>query len=259
VRIARPAVREIGAADIRIALTLGWHDFVANPTHVIFLCAVYPVVGLLLGRAVSGGDLVPLLFPLVAGFTLLGPLAGLGLYEISRRREQGLPTSWHDAFRVLGARNLGAVLLLGVGLMAIFAVWLQTALVILHLTMPDAPHDIMALLVQVLTTWQGWALIVAGHMVGLGFALLVLTVAVVSFPLLLDHNLSGDIATKASIAVATSVAAVARNPGPMLTWGLIVAVALALGSVPFFIGLAVVLPVLGHATWHLYRRTVDPG
>lgn len=255
----RPAVRRIGSADLRIALARGWDDFRANRTDVIFLCALYPLVGLLLGRAVAGGTLLPLLFPLVAGFALVGPLAALGLYEISRRREQGLETSWRDAFRVLRAPNFGAVLLLGLLLMGIFVLWLQSAQALYQALFAGASAGVPGFLDQVFTTPSGWMLILLGHLVGFVFALIVLTLTVVSFPLLLDRDLEGDAGRKASLAVATSAAAVRRNLVPMLGWGLLVAAILMLASVPLLLGLAVALPVLGHATWHLYRRTIEPG
>lgn len=261
--LARPTIRRIGLADIRIALTRGWDDFSANPTHVVFLCALYPAVGLLLGRAIAGGKLLPLLFPMVAGFALLGPLAALGLYEMSRRRERGLHVTWRDAFRVLRARNLDAIMVVGVALMLLFVLWLQAAEGVFAATMgaapeapPDAPLDFLR---SVLTTRAGWAMILLGHAVGFGFALAALMLTVVSFPLLLDRTLPGGTLARAVTAVSTSIAAVLANPGTMLAWGLIVAVTLAICSVPFFIMLAVALPVLGHATWHLYRRVVGPG
>ena len=256
--VARTAVRCIGLADLRIALARGWDDFSANRTDTIFLCVLYPVVGLLLGRAIAGGSLLPLLFPLVAGFALVGPMAGLGLYEISRRRERGEPVTWRDAFKVASSPNIGAIVLIGAALAVIFVLWLQAAQAVFQFTMGSAPEEPVAFLREVLTTPSGWALIVVGHAVGFLFALFVLTVTVVSLPLLLDRDLPGGAAAKASYAVSVSVAAVMRNPVAMLGWGLIVAVGLIAGSLPFFIGLAVVLPVLGHATWHLYRRTVAP-
>lgn len=256
--MTRPAVRHIALSDLRIVLAEGWADFSANPTHIIFLCALYPIVGLLLGRAAAGNDTLPLVFPLVAGFALIGPLAALGLYEISRRREHGLPVSWRDAFRVVRARNLWAIMLLGVVMMLVFVLWLQTACWVFRATVGTAPDSIGQFARVVLTTWKGWELIVLGHLVGLPFALAVLSSTVISFPMLLDRDLPGGAAMQASFAVSTSLAAVRANPVTMLAWGLIVAVALALGSAPFFIGLAVVLPILGHATWHLYRRTIVP-
>lgn len=249
--LAAPAIRKIGYADLGEALRKGFEDFGAYRTDVIFLCIFYPIVGLILGRAAVAGDMLPLLFPLASGFALIGPLAGLGLYEMSRQREQGQTVSWVQAFSILRSPSFASILLLGAALVVLFATWLFAAQTIYNWTLgPQPPASIGSFVEDVLTTRAGWELIIAGSGVGFLFALLVLTISVVSFPMLLDRRVRTD------TAVWTSVRAVVANPGPMLAWGLIVAGGLVLGSIPLFIGLAVVMPVLGHATWHLYRRVV---
>ena len=250
---AEPQVRTIHAADLKAALADGLADFMAMPTHVVFIGLFYPIVGLILGRLVYGYDILPLLFPVAAGFALVGPFAAIGLYELSRRRERGLDTSWKHAFEVVRSPSFGAIAALGFLLLAIFAVWLGVADSIYvanfgyaaAASMPDFLHD-------VLTTPAGWALILVGNGVGFLFAVVVLAISVVSFPLLLDRDVG------AAVAVLTSVRAVLANPGVMALWGVIVAAALLIGSLPLLFGLAVVVPVLGHATWHLYRRVVGP-
>jgi uncharacterized membrane protein len=245
------AVSRIGAADLKDALAKGLADFQANRTDVIFLCVIYPVIGLILGRVASGQGLVPLLFPLASGFALIGPLAAIGLNELSRRREDGVEMRWIDAFGVLRAPSIGAIAMLGLLLIALFLLWLASAQVIYLATLgPEPPASIATFARDVLTTLPGWVMIAVGIGVGFLFAVLALAVSVVSFPLLLDRNVG--IAT----AIGTSVRAVRTNPATMALWGLIVTAALALGSLPFFVGLVVVLPVLGHATWHLYRKVV---
>ena len=247
----QPAVRKISLADIRDALKQGIDDFRVMPTHVIFLSLIYPIVGLMLARLAFGYDVLPLLFPIAAGFALVGPFAAIGLYELSRRREAGLDTAWRNALDVRHSPSFGAILALGGLLTIVFLVWVAVAQAIYVASfgyapiasMPDFVHDVVA-------TKAGWKLIVVGNAVGFLFAVLVLTVSVVSFPLLLDRDVG------AAGAVLTSVRAVAANPVPMAVWGLIVAAALAIGSLPFLFGLAVVMPVLGHATWHLYRKVI---
>jgi uncharacterized membrane protein len=249
--VVTPEVRKIGAADIGYALRRGFADFSAMPTHVVFLGLIYPIVGLILGRLVFGYDVLPLLFPLMAGFALVGPFAALGLYELSRRREKGLDTSWRHAFDVFRSPSFGAIAALGVLLLIIFFVWIAVANAVYVASFGYSPAaSIPDFLRQIFTTPEGWALILIGNGVGFLFALLVLVISVVSFPLLLDRNVG------AHVAILTSVRAVSTNPGPMALWGLIVAGLLVAGSIPFFIGLAIVVPVLGHATWHLYRRVV---
>jgi uncharacterized membrane protein len=246
-----PAVRWISLADLREVLARGVADFAAYRTDVIFVCIIYPVVGLVLASLAFGYGMLPLLFPLASGFALIGPLAAVGLYEMSRRREQGVDITWADAFGVVRAPAFGAILVLGLVLLAIFLLWLAAAYGIYLVTLgPEPPASVGSFLRDVFTTGAGWALIVVGMGVGLLFAILVLTISVVSFPLLLDRDLG------LYTAVATSVRAVMANPVPMAVWGLIVAAGLVIGSIPLFLGLIIVMPVLGHATWHLYRKVV---
>lgn len=245
------AVRRIGVADLWDALARGLADFEANRTDVIFLCVIYPVIGLVLGRLASGYGLLPLLFPLASGFALVGPFAAVGLNEISRRRDQGSDVRWVDAFGVLRSPSIGAILLLGLVLIALFMLWLVVAQIIYVVTLgPQPPTSVAGFISEVFTTSAGWTMIVVGIGAGFLFALLVLAVSVVSFPLLLDRNVG------IGTAISTSVRAVSANPGVMALWGLIVACGLVIGSIPLFVGLVVVLPVLGHATWHLYRKVV---
>jgi uncharacterized membrane protein len=247
-----PSVRRIGFRDLKSALAKGVDDTGAYRTDVFFLCLVYPVMGLLLIMLTFGHGLLPLLFPLAAGFALIGPVAAVGLYEMSRRRERGLKTTWGDAFGVVQSHAFGAILVLGLILLALFAAWLIAAYVIYEATLgPEPPASIESFLRDVFTTNEGWTMIGAGVGVGSLFAVLVLAISVVSFPLLLDREVG--VAT----AVTTSVRAVAKNPLSMAAWGLIVAAGLLLGSIPLLLGLIVVMPVLGHATWHLYRKVVS--
>jgi uncharacterized membrane protein len=248
-----PAVRPIGVADLGDALARGVDDFAAFRTDVAFLCVVYPVVGLVLARLVFGYGLLPLLFPLAAGFALIGPVAAVGLYEMSRRREAGVDAGWADALDVFRAPSFGAIMLFGLILMAIFLLWLNAAIAIYDVTLgPDQPTSAVAFIREVFTTDRGWALIGVGIGVGFLFAVLVLAISIVSVPLLLDRDVG------LGAAILTSLRAVTTNPGPMAVWGLIVASGLVLGSIPLFLGLIVVMPVLGHATWYLYRRVVTP-
>ncbi|HYZ62540.1 MAG TPA: DUF2189 domain-containing protein [Acetobacteraceae bacterium] len=245
------AIRRIGLHDLQDALAKGFEDFGANRTDVIFLCLFYPLFGLVLARLVSGNDMLPLLFPLASGFALLGPLFGVGLYEMSRRREQGLQAGWSAAFGVANSPSFGSVLALGFLLFLIYAVWLLTAWGIYAVTLgPLPPVSVGAFLHDVFTTPAGWTMAIVGVAVGFIYACIVLILTDVSFPLLLDRNVG------VSRAIATSVEAARKNPVPIAAWGLIVALGLVLGSIPLFFGLVVVLPVLGHATWHLYRKLV---
>lgn len=242
-------IRKISLADLGEALRCGWRDFLAAPTQLLFLGVLYPATGLIAAAVAAGRDAMHLLYPMAAGLALVGPVAALGLYEISRRREQGLPVRWLDAAAVLRSPAIGAILALGLLLVAIFVVWLWTADAIHAATLGRLPPDTGFW--QALTgTAEGRQLIIFGNAAGLVFAAVVLMLTAFSFPFLLDRGGS------ALRAVAVSIRAFAVNPVQMTAWGGIVAMLLIAGSLPIFVGLAVVLPVLGHATWHLYRRVV---
>jgi uncharacterized membrane protein len=252
-RPAQPVIRRIGFSDLQEALAKGVDDFYAMPTHAMFLCVIYPVVGFLLARLAFGYSILPLLYPLASGFALVGPVAALGIYELSRRREANLPTSATHAFDVIESSSIGAITALALLLLTIFVIWVAAADAIYIATFGYAtPTSIENFVYEVLTTPQGWTLIIVGNLVGLLFATLVLTISVVSFPLLLDRDVG------AAVALLTSIRAVARNPFTMMLWGLIVAALLVVGSLPLFFGLTIIMPILGHATWHLYRRVVEP-
>src|SRR6266481_4119384 len=252
---ADPTVRSIAPADLADALKKGWDDFSAVPSHAVFLCVIYPAIGILVAALTLGHALMPLLFPAAAGFALLGPFAALGLYELSRRREAGESASAWDAVEVLRSPSFGAMLGLGVLLLALFVTWVATAQAIYLAAFGyEGVTGISDFASRVLTTPQGWWLIVVGCGVGFLFALVALCISVVSFPLMLDRHAS------AGEAMVTSLRVAAKNPMTIATWGLIVAALLVAGSLPFFLGLPVVLPLLGHASWHLYRTVVavDP-
>ena len=251
-RPGEPAVRSIGLSDLKEAVVKGIDDFNAMPTHAAFLGVIYAVLGLILFRLAFGYDVLPLVYPILAGFILLGPFAAIALYELSRRREQGLDVSVEHLFEVFRSPSIGAITRLGLVLLAIFVAWLVAAQTMYAQIMGGAePASFGEFASQILTTPAGHQMILVGNTVGFVFALLVLVISVVSFPMLVDRKVS------AGTAVRTSVRAVAANPLTMAMWGLFVAVALVVGSLPLFFGLAVVFPVLGHATWHLYRRTVS--
>jgi uncharacterized membrane protein len=249
----RPVVRRISPSDLYQSLARGIDDFAAMPSHAVFLCVVYPLLGIFLISMTLGNSLLPLAFPIAAGFALVGPLAAIGLYELSRRREAGLDSSSSHALDVLHSPSLGAIVALGVLLLAIFLVWLAVADAIYVANFGyGAPASLHQFVDAVFKTSAGWNLIIVGTGVGFLFAVLVLAISAISFPLLLDRDVG------AAVALLTSIRVVAANPVTMALWGLIVAALLLIGSIPFFLGLTVVMPVLGHATWHLYRRAVEP-
>lgn len=248
---ASPEVRRIAPADLWAALREGASDLAETRADVAFIAIVYPLAGLLLFVFAFNRDLMPLIFPLISGFALLGPLAAVGLYEISRRRERGEPVSWSVIPSVLSSPALGSILGLGSILLILFFGWLAAAYGIYAATLgPAPPASFGAFASDVLTTPAGWAMIVVGCAVGAFFAAAVFAIGVISFPLLLDRDVG------MSTAMRTSFAVIMGNRRTMALWGLIVAVALIAGSIPALVGLIVVMPLLGFATWRLYRKVV---
>jgi len=253
--VAHPAIRRIGLADIRDALMRGFDDFRAKPSHYVFLSLIYPICGVILVTWSSGANMLPLIFPLVAGFALLGPFFAIGLYEISRRRERGMDASWLHALEVRHSPALPSILALGAMLMVLFVAWLVFAqMLYTSLYGPEPPQSLALFLASVFDSENGLLLMLAGNAIGFCFALVVLATTVIAFPMLLDRDVG------AVAAVETSLRATLVNPVPIACWGLIVAALLIIGSIPLFVGLAVIMPILGHATWHLYRKiVVDEG
>ena len=244
-------IRQINVSDIIDALRQGYMDFMKKPSHYIFVVIIYPIIGVGLFSWASGGNTFQLLFPMMAGFALLGPVAALGLYEISRRLEMNADTSWVHALDVRKSPAIPAIIAVGAMLVGFFVAWLAAAQALyLWLYGSESPGSLLDFFGDVISTQRGWTLIVMGNGVGFIFAVLVLCTTVIAFPLLLDRDVGAVSAIKASAR------AVLVNPVPMFSWGIIVAVCLFLGALPGLAGLLVVLPVLGHATWHIYRKVV---
>ena len=250
---ARPVVQKIGTADIIDALRLGFGDFNAKPSHYVFLCLMYPIAGIFLIYWSAGANLVPLFYPLMSGFALLGPVAALGLYEINRRREQGQDSSWFHALEVRRSPALGSIIAVSIMLLALFIAWIMVAHRVYVANFGEAqPVSISSFLSDLITTPEGWSMILWGNVIGFFFAVVVLATTVVTFPLLLDRHV------RASTAINASIRATFANPVPVALWGLIIAGLLVAGMIPLFIGLAIILPVLGHSTWHIYRKLIAP-
>ncbi|WP_108396760.1 DUF2189 domain-containing protein [Devosia submarina] len=252
-KLDMPMIRTISTSDVFDALRQGAADFWEKPSHYAMLVLIYPVIGIVLTVRMNGYHTWPLLYPLIGGFALIGPFAALGLYEISRRREQGLDTSWHHAFDALRSPAIGSIAALGAMLLVLFTLWLTSAQALYESMFGSSPpRTLPALFGQVLGEPAGMSLLIIGSALGALFALVTLCTTVIAFPLLLDRDVG------AYVAVETSFRAVLRNPVPLLVWGIIVGAGLFLGSLPLFVGLAVVIPIFGHATWHLYRKLVEP-
>jgi uncharacterized membrane protein len=246
-------IRKIGVAELWKSLKEGYDDFNAKPTFGFFLVVIYPLVALLLSLFVVGRNLHHLVFPMIAGLALLGPVASVGLCAMSRRRERGLDLSWRSAFDFVHSSAFAPIAALSVVMALLYAAWLVMAqFIYTGLFGADPPASLAAFVTEVTTTRHGGALIVYGVGVGALFAFTALAISVFAFPLLLDKP------TTSITAVSTSIRAVTTNFIVMLVWGFIVVALLVVGASLFLIGLAAVLPILGHATWHLYRKVVEP-
>ena len=243
-------VRKITGADIRESLAQGWDDFMERRGDLIFVGILYPLIGLFAAIIAFQGPWLPLFLPVAAGVSLLGPVAAIGFYELARRREAGLESDWSHFFDVRKRPAWESILAVAALLVLIFAAWVAAASMLYTVLIGTAPESVTGFLRTIFTTREGWMLIIIGNLVGLCFAALVLTLSIVSMPLLVDHDVD------ARTAIDTSVRAVMANKRMTMIWGLIVAFLLVLGSIPIFLGLAVVLPVLGYATWHLYKHLV---
>lgn len=250
--VRRPRVRRISQADLDWALSEGWEDFKAKRGDILVLAFIYPLVGIVAILLTFNGAMLPLVFPMVAGLSIFGPAAASGFYEIARRREIGLESGWLHVFDPWRGPGRAGPILLTFGLALWFLVWLGAAWMIYAATIgADYPLSRAEFLRRLFSTPQGLTMIVLGNGIGFVFACITLAFAATSFPMVVDKPVGVD------VAVETSIRAVAANPRVMASWGLRVAGLLVLGCLPAFIGLAVVLPVLGYATWHLYTRLVE--
>lgn len=250
-RLERPEVAKITIGDVREALTLGVEDFLRKPSHYVFLCLIYPVAGAVMISWSAGQSMLPLIFPLMSGFALLGPLVAIGLYDMSRQIEAGREPHWRQALEVRHTPAFLSIIAMASYLFAVFITWLLVArgLYAARFGIEDG-LTLQTFLNNVLYSEAGWQMMVLGDLIGFAFALVVLATSVVAFPLLLERDVG------AVSAIDTSIRATLKNPVPVLLWGLIVSAMLVIGMIPFLAGLAITMPILGHATWHLYRKLV---
>jgi len=256
-RAYRPTIHKLSLADLEDALLKGVEDFKAKPTFGAFVIFIYPLVTLAAFMVVFNYDWLPLVFPTVSGLLLIGPFVTIGMCEVSRRRELGQDISGLGAFDFRRSASSQDIVLLGLLLVALFFFWLATAMTIFGLTLGDpwqsAPAELGVGFVQRLfTTGAGWTLIIVGNAFGLLFAITALCVGALSFPLLLDKPVG------IGVAVQTSIRVVLANPIMMMVWGLVVVLSMVIGALPLLLGLSLTIPILGHATWHLYRKAITP-
>lgn len=248
---AFPVVRAATIDDIRTALAQGWRDFLAAPLYGLVFGGVYALGGLLVVSTVALLDMAYLAYPLAAGFVLIGPFIAAGLYEVSRRLERGDALDWRGVFGVIFAQGGREFAWMAFVSIFAFIIWMYQVRLLLALFLGfQSFASFGAFLHVVFTTGDGLAFLAVGHVIGAIMATIVFSLTVVSFPLLLDREV--DFIT----AMIVSVQAVVKSPVVMIGWAFSIVIVVALASAPFFLGLFVALPVLGHATWRLYRRIV---
>ena len=247
-----PVVRPVAATDIAAALVEGVRDFQALPLYGLAFGGLYAAGGIAILLCLTVFGMIYLAYPLAAGFALIGPFVAIGLYEVSRRREAGQPISVGAVWNTVLSRS-------EIGWMAfvtlfVFVIWMYQVrlLIALLLGLNASFSSLQEFITVVLTTNEGLVFLGIGNAVGAALSLIVFSLTVVSFPLLLDREV--DFVT----AMVTSVRAVVASPLPMIGWAAVIVVLLAVSAMPYFLGLLVTLPVLGHGTWHLYRRIVAP-
>lgn len=253
-KVKAPAIEvlTVTATDLAEVLRAGLRDFRAAPQYGLFFSAVYAVGGWLLILLLTTFDLPYLAYPLAMGFALIAPFIATGFYDISRRLEQGQPLSWSGilgSVRGAGRRDLGwMALVTGFALV----VWLDIAVVILFAFFGLGVLQPSELVNQIFGTNLGLLFLFVGNAAGALIAFAVFAISVVSFPLLFDRDI--DFVT----AMITSVRLVRKNPYSMALWCALIAALVGLSLLTAFIALLAVLPILGHATWHLYRRALAP-
>ena len=246
------SVNKIEVSDIWVSLELGWRDFMHQPSHYFFAIILYPFIGIILWLWASKENTIQLIFPMMSGFALFGPFIAIFLYEISRRLESGLDTSWSQIFRLVYSPALRQIIILSIMLLFIFFTWMVCAYILFQLLYgSNYPISMFNFFINIITTPRGWLLIVLGNGMGACFALTALYTTVVAFPILIDTEIS------AIKAIQISMLAVRINPIPLICWGFLVSFGLLMGVLCVMIGLIIALPVFGHATWHLYRRLVN--
>lgn len=249
-RGARLEINTLKRDDLIDCLLQGWPDFSAAPLYGLFFGGIYALGGIALVALFLKLNLPWIGYPLTMGFALIVPFVAAGTYEVSRTLERGEPLSWG---RVLGAvwsrsgKDLGWM-----ALVTVFAliIWVDFAIFIFLMFYGLHIPTVHELVIAVLSTGKGLLFAVVGNTLGAIIAMFVFSLTAVSFPLLVDRDV--DFVT----AMLTSIRCVLKNPAQMVAWALLIALFLGVSILSGFLGLFITLPVLGHASWRLYRKLV---
>jgi len=247
-----PVINTITPSDVLDALDAGIRDFRSAPKYGLFFGAFYALAGWLLVSLVFYLEHPYLAYPLATGFALFAPFAATGLYDVSRRLERGEPLSWSAVLSSVQAVSGKELAWMAVVTVFTVIIWLDIAAFLFFAFMGFGGGTSDNLINEILTTPRGWVFLAIGNAVGAILAGIVFSYSVVSFPMLYDRDV--DFVT----AMVTSVKSVLKNPRAMLIWAIIIAVQLVISLVSLFAGLIIALPILGHTTWHIYRKVVGP-
>jgi uncharacterized membrane protein len=247
-----PAVNRLTARDIREAFNAGYADFLKAPLFGFFFSGVYVIGGLLIAQSLFVWDMPWMIYPVAIGFPLIAPFAAVGLYEVSRRIAAGEPLAWNQILSVIRLQSKRELAFMAFVVLFIFWIWMYQVRLLIALILGRMSFSTLERFTDIVfTTPEGWLFLAIGHVVGAVLALVLFSVTVVSIPMLLDRNV--DFVT----AMITSVKTVVASPVVMLGWGVIVTLMVIAAMIPVFLGLLVALPVLGHATWHIYKKAVQ--
>lgn len=248
-----PQVNRITVSDLKESLSEGLSDFARAPLFGLFFGGFYAVGGMAILSCILLLDMAYLAYPALLGFALVGPFVAVGLYEVSRRLEQGTPLKWGEVLGVVLAQRKRELAWMAFVMLFVFIMWMYQVRILLALFLGFQSFSTFGeFMGTLLTTQEGLTFLAVGHIVGAVVSLVLFSLTVVSCPLLLEREV--DFVT----AMITSVKTVATSPLAMLGWGVFVVLAVLFSALPLFLGLVFVLPILGHATWHLYRRAVTP-
>lgn len=240
----------IGMSDIAAALSAGWRDFRLAPGFGLLFSAFYVAGGLVMALVASAAGREWWLIPFILGFPLIAPFAAIGLYEVSRRIEAQEPLDWPQVAGVVFAQKDRQIPSMAMVVLLLFMFWVFVAHTVFALFMGVSALTNITSSYAVLLEGRGLVMLIVGTLIGAGFAAVLFSFTVVGLPVLLDREV--DFIS----AIIASVRAVAINPAVMAVWAAIIATTLFLGILPYFLGLFVAMPVLGHASWHVYRRVM---
>ena len=246
-----PEVNALSIADLKICLAKGLSDFKRAPMFGLFFGGIFAFGGILIVQSFYVWDKGWMIYPMIVGFPLIGPFIAVGLYEVSRRLEQGEPLLWNEILSVISLQKGRQIPYMAFVMLFIFWVWMYQIRLLIAIILGRMSFSSWDSFINIITTTpEGWTFVIVGHIVGACFALLLFSVTVVSIPLIMDRDI--DFVT----GMITSVKTVMKSPIVLICWGIFIAATLFISAVPLFLGLLISLPVLGHTSWHIYKRAV---